>query len=457
MSTMKYYRIFTLSVICVLFTVTLAEICDDDSKSLCSLMQSRIPDMCGDPCLSKFCKRTCGLCPLTCYECIDVDDATQCTTVKTCAKDQYCFTAQTFTINFAEAYRLGCGPIKTCLQYASISTKRVNLDAGCCNTDKCNNKPPALMKVIPKQNFTNATILTTDKSFCVNLDDDVCTRLAIVHPNPCSDDCIASKICPHMCKKCFYCLDCNEVNHPANCTKTTACGYGKQCYGYEKIGSNRLPAVELGCIDEQVCNLLQTPSGHVFGRRDKFTFTGGCCVGDFCNTHPDGAVTTQPSVATISTSSPAVVGQNCSYQYHLTCPAGFKPIGKNCYHMPPNINVTKVNAERYCHDRCAHLVKFSDKVEILNVFSHYDNNHHHGDEVFTSLSKDLLDHWIWDSDKTTANPQLIEHDFHLTHNTCVVAYISYFTGTNGHIVYAYGLSPVDCNHHAIPMCYVTRS
>lgn len=25
---------------------------------------------------------------LTCYECIDVDDASQCTTVKTCAKDQ---------------------------------------------------------------------------------------------------------------------------------------------------------------------------------------------------------------------------------------------------------------------------------------------------------------------------------------------------------------------------------
>ncbi|XP_052088016.1 uncharacterized protein LOC127725194 [Mytilus californianus] len=260
-----------------------------------------------------------------------------------------------------------------------------------------------------------------------------------------------------MCKKCFYCLDCNEVNHPDNCTKTTACGYGKQCYGYEKIGSNRLPAVELGCIDEQVCNLLQTPSGHAFGRRDKFTFTGGCCVGDFCNTHPDGMVATQSSVTTVSTSSPAIVGQNCSNQYHLSCPAGFKPIGKNCYHMPPNINVTKVNAERYCHDRCSHLVKFSDKVEILNVFSHFDNNHHHGDEVFTSLSKDLLDRWIWDSDKTAANPQLIEHDFHLTHNTCVVAYISYFTGTNGHIVYAYGLSPVDCNHKAVPLCYVTRS
>lgn len=43
---------------------------------------------------------------------------------------------------------------------------------------------------------------TRDPSFCVNLDDDVCTRLALVHPNPCSDDCVANKICPHMCKKC---------------------------------------------------------------------------------------------------------------------------------------------------------------------------------------------------------------------------------------------------------------
>jgi len=26
-----------------------------------------------------------------------------------------------------------------------------------------------------------------------------------------------------------YCLDCNEVPHPDNCTKTVACGYEKVC------------------------------------------------------------------------------------------------------------------------------------------------------------------------------------------------------------------------------------
>lgn len=29
-----------------------------------------------------------------------------------------------------------------------------------------------------------------------------------------------------------YCLDCNEVTHPDNCTTTTACGYEKVCQNY---------------------------------------------------------------------------------------------------------------------------------------------------------------------------------------------------------------------------------
>lgn len=32
----------------------------------------------------------------------------------------------------------------------------------------------------------------------------------------------------------------------------------------------------------QICQTLQTPSGHVFGKR-AFTFTGSCCIGDKCN------------------------------------------------------------------------------------------------------------------------------------------------------------------------------
>lgn len=34
----------------------------------------------------------------------------------------------------------------------------------------------------------------------------------------------------------------------------------------------------------QICQTLQTPSGHVFGKR-AFTFTGSCCIGDKCNVH----------------------------------------------------------------------------------------------------------------------------------------------------------------------------
>lgn len=30
-----------------------------------------------------------------------------------------------------------------------------------------------------------------------------------------------------------YCLDCNEVPHPDNCTKTIACGY-------DKVGQNKI-------------------------------------------------------------------------------------------------------------------------------------------------------------------------------------------------------------------------
>jgi hypothetical protein len=29
-----------------------------------------------------------------------------------------------------------------------------------------------------------------------------------------------------------YCLDCDEVTHPDNCTTTTACGYEKVCQNY---------------------------------------------------------------------------------------------------------------------------------------------------------------------------------------------------------------------------------
>ena len=38
------------------------EECGDIDTPLCDLMKSRKPEMCGDPCMNKFCKRSCGLC-----------------------------------------------------------------------------------------------------------------------------------------------------------------------------------------------------------------------------------------------------------------------------------------------------------------------------------------------------------------------------------------------------------
>ena len=76
-------------------------------------------------------------------------------------------------------------------------------------------------------------------------------------------------------------------------------------------------------------------------------------------------------------------------------------------------------------------------------------------EVYTSLKRDAVDQWIWESDNTHANSQLIELNFRLTQDTCAVAYITYHT-ENGHTVYTYGLSPVNCSHTAEPLCYMPR-
>lgn len=78
-------------------------------------------------------------------------------------------------------------------------------------------------------------------------------------------------------------------------------------------------------------------------------------------------------------------------------------------------------------------------------------------EVFTSLKHDTFGRWIWESDNSVANSQLIEHNFYITPFFCASAYIAYNNGTNGHVVYTYGLQPQDCNSKAVPMCFVSRS
>ncbi|XP_063404635.1 uncharacterized protein LOC134688096 [Mytilus trossulus] len=431
-----------LSVIFLLLTLlpASAQQCEDIETSLCDLMLNRLPEMCGDPCLAKFCKRSCGLCPLKCYTCTEVKDVTNCTTFTTCSDaNDYCFTAQTFTAHFTEAYRLGCGSRQTCLQYSPISSKfRSSIEAGCCNTDKCNNKPPPLLHITPPQNYSSITT-TADPSVCMNKDDDICTRLAFYLPNLCSDDCVSSKICPHMCRKCFYCLDCYEVDHPDNCTQSTACSDGKECYGLEKLGSNFKTAVQLGCIDRSLCDQLQSPSGHVFGRRD-FTFTGGCCKGDKCNAHPKSQ--------TISTTTTTTTAQpHCSNRYHR-CPIGFRQHGNNCY-LFGNQRVNKHEALRFCRSHCADLFYIQSNSE-LSAFAQYQHNGYI--DVFTGLVRDHRQGWIWSHNGSPIQQSVqvnlfLNYNQHVTGQNCATANYQY-SNNNGH----YSLRAVPCTDLHHPFC-----
>ena len=49
--------------------------------------------------------------------------------------------------------------------------------------------------------FSTVPPITTDM-VCANMDDDICLRISLTDPSFCSNDCIASNICPRMCRKC---------------------------------------------------------------------------------------------------------------------------------------------------------------------------------------------------------------------------------------------------------------
>jgi hypothetical protein len=55
---------------------------------------------------------------------------------------------------------------QSCKQYSGISrTYRINIDAGCCNTDYCNNKPPSLLHL---KQLTNTSVqgILSDTNDC---------------------------------------------------------------------------------------------------------------------------------------------------------------------------------------------------------------------------------------------------------------------------------------------------
>ncbi|XP_076078598.1 uncharacterized protein LOC143048677 [Mytilus galloprovincialis] len=448
----------------LLISVVNSELCSDVDNILCNLLLHRVPDTCTDSCLSRFCKRSCGNCALKCYDCTDINDPGNCTSFKTCSSnDEYCFSAQSFTNDLHQAFRLGCSTKDTCEQFASSQDKRVNFDAGCCNHDKCNNKPPSLLNSTPLPT-PNPIVPTSGSDFCVNTDEDTCQRFALLYPNPCQYDCVKA-LCPHMCQQCFYCLNCDGISNPNQCQQITVCGNGSVCYGYEKLNNDLQIVAELGCMDSQQCSILMSPANHPFnqfGRKRDFGLIGGCCTGDRCNLHPNGVpvVTTTPlpttatPTTTVTVPNHTVPVNNCTSYVYRDCPLGFVPHGHYCYNIG-NLTLNKQQAEDYCYQRCASLVKFSDKTEILEVFSYFQHKNH---EAYTSLTRDIKhQYWYWESDDTIVSSQLLENDFQLTQDSCAVAYITFSVGIHSHSVYTYGLSPVSCAHNAVPMCYIRRS
>ncbi|XP_052088017.1 lactose-binding lectin l-2-like [Mytilus californianus] len=244
-----------------------------------------------------------------------------------------------------------------------------------------------------------------------------------------------------MCRKCFYCLDCYEVDHPDNCTQTTACSDGKECYGLEKLGSNFKTAVQLGCIDRSLCDQLQSPSGHIFGRRD-FTFSGGCCKGDKCNANPNSK--------TILTSTTTTTAQpHCSNHYHR-CPSGFLQHGNNCY-LFGNHRVTKNDADKFCRSHCAALFYIHSNSEF-SAFAQYQHNGYI--DVFTGLVRDHHHGWIWSHDGSPIQHSVVtgysffnQHVTGQTAKNCATANYQYINN-NGH----YSLRAVPCTDLHHPFC-----
>ncbi|XP_071137565.1 uncharacterized protein [Mytilus edulis] len=286
-------------IVCILITliaVTNAGLCFDKDIALCNLMANADPNMCNDPCMAKLCTRFCGQCPLICHSCHEVADATRCRTIIQCnSSDEYCFTVQTFNDHFEETFKLGCASKHTCLQYSSIShTKRVSIDAGCCNTDQCNNKPPSLLNIGNDTKSPDGGELK-NRTLCENLADDVCARIATVIPNMCSDSCIANNICPHTCGKCYNCLSCDEIESPDKCNTTTECNDGKECFLMEVLTHDFKPAVRLGCMEKKTCQKFHNSVTDVFGKRQSFTLQGRCCIGEKCNSNITSAINLTPT------------------------------------------------------------------------------------------------------------------------------------------------------------------
>ncbi|XP_062566963.1 uncharacterized protein LOC134229267 [Saccostrea cucullata] len=453
-------------LLCVLGVVWgLESTCDDIDEDICRTFNNKV-SVCDDTCLSKLCPRTCNKCPRKCYSCNGVSSLNDCNTTRICPDLTYdCLVHEGISSDFKISYQLGCATKDVCVSLFEASTtrgapilvgkkKRHGIDGECCSTDLCNRHVPVKRKrqivimtgTIPDKPTTDGTTISaTSSNACADIDMASCQKLATLKRNMCSDDCFV-QACPRTCGKCSECYSCHFVESPENCTSTSVCLPGEQCYVLEKLMDNGKHGYQIGCLHENVCRRFHVNAGDLFGRRSDhvgLTLDGNCCNGDLCNHHALVHTTTTTTHAPTHAQPTTPAPYGCKYSQHSHCPNGFFLLGGKCILVRQHL-VTYSGAKDSCENH--HCAKLMDNISERDA----DNIRHYVNRLLPDVSPELKEmfvgahvnshhHLVWDS-SGHAVPG-VPHDS--PSDTCVVL------RTDDHHHF---MRTTSCDHHHFYIC-----
>ncbi|XP_033741208.1 uncharacterized protein LOC117328014 [Pecten maximus] len=310
----------TSALLFVLVTTVVAETCVDKNAAACTALMGTVKDMCSEPCLADLCRATCGLCPLTCFSCVDELYPEECNKSVQCnSVHEYCVAVQELNSDFIPLFQSGCADVDRCLSiFGQINAKRTiqnrayTLKGGCCDHNNCNYHDPALRPVDP----TPATIVrpvyptgSLDDNVCSERDVDTafCAAILQADPNICNTTCVANKLCASSCQTCRKCYDCQGVDNKIDCLTSSTCRKNQACVTVETLGANFELQYRLGCMDRTQCSRLFGTSigAPAIGKR-KRQIQGSCCDSDYCQHVPASTLptTTLPMTTLPTTTLP---------------------------------------------------------------------------------------------------------------------------------------------------------
>ncbi|XP_062566955.1 uncharacterized protein LOC134229259 [Saccostrea cucullata] len=115
-------------------------LCDDADYDACTRL-SRVSDVCNDLCFAKYCPRTCGKCPLKCYNCSAEPSANTCNTTEICSSfGQKCIVMESLNSDLSMSYKSGCATGHVCSLLFGGQPHQTR--GQCCDHDLCNHVIP---------------------------------------------------------------------------------------------------------------------------------------------------------------------------------------------------------------------------------------------------------------------------------------------------------------------------